>query len=76
MTDEKCEREEENTDNSNLQTKVVQYEHFLNDVLRGDLKYVNHYVYIISSWIAYRQPVCKYHSTYTQPILAHIRRLL
>ena len=31
MTDEKCE---------NLSPTVVQYEQFLNDTLRGDLKYV------------------------------------
>ena len=32
--------EVENTKSTNLPPKVVQYEQFLNDVLRNDLKYV------------------------------------
>jgi len=36
MTDDEL----ENTISSNLSVKVVQYEQFLNDILRSDLKYV------------------------------------
>jgi len=42
MTDVKCGRNVEIVNSSNLPSKVVQYEQFLNDTLRGDLKYVNH----------------------------------
>jgi len=40
MTDVKCESGVEIVNSSNLPSKVVQYEEFLNDTLRGDLKYV------------------------------------
>jgi len=42
MRDGKRERELEIVNSSNLSPNVVQYEQFLNDTLRGDLKYVNH----------------------------------
>ena len=40
MTDAGYECLVENTKSSNLPPKVVQYEQFLNDILRSDLKYV------------------------------------
>ena len=40
MTDAGYECLVENTKSSNLPRKVVQYEQFLNDILRSDLKYV------------------------------------
>jgi len=40
MTDVMREHDAEVVNGSNLPSKVVQYEQFLNDTLRGDLKYV------------------------------------
>jgi len=67
MTDAKHEREFVVVNSSNLSPKVVQYEQFLNDTLRGDLKYAQllYFDHFFTNAIVLARCYCQYRSALT-----------